>query len=207
MRQGTLAGSQPPSDSAYTSRTFGTVVGAVVGLLLVSVGLYFWIRSGRGQLDNQALGDSDLALVNQIGAGTASESTSVGSSVDKPIGDSELGVSPNDLSLVAVSVEVLRAGGGAAAKIGDQLTVHYTGMLSDGTKFDSSLDRGQPFTFTLGAHQVIPGWEQGTTGMKVGEQRRLTVPPTLGYGSTGTPGGPIPPNATLIFEVELLKIE
>lgn len=104
-----------------------------------------------------------------------------------------------------VKIEVLQEGTGVASKIGDTLTVHYTGTLTDGTKFDSSVDRGQPFSFTLGENRVIQGWEQGMLNMKVGEKRRLTIPASLGYGSYGA-GGVIPPNATLIFEVELLKI-
>jgi FKBP-type peptidyl-prolyl cis-trans isomerase len=97
-------------------------------------------------------------------------------------------------------------GEGPAAKSGDVVTVHYTGWLTDGTKFDSSLDRNQPFTFVLGQQQVIAGWDQGVAGMKVGGKRKLTIPPDLGYGARGA-GEVIPPNATLVFEVELLKID
>src|SRR3989344_3232743 len=78
------------------------------------------------------------------------------------------------------------------AQNGNKVSVHYTGWLENGTKFDSSLDRGQPFEFTLGAGQVIQGWDLGIVGMKVGEKKKLTIPPELGYGTTGTPGGPIP---------------
>ena len=99
----------------------------------------------------------------------------------------------------------LVVGEGALAKSGDRVTVHYTGWLLDGTKFDSSKDRSQPFSFSLGAGNVIPGWEQGVAGMKVGGKRKLTIPPELGYGARGA-GGVIPPNATLTFEVELLKV-
>jgi FKBP-type peptidyl-prolyl cis-trans isomerase FkpA len=97
-------------------------------------------------------------------------------------------------------------GEGPAAKSGDSVTVHYTGWLTDGKKFDSSKDHGKPFTFTLGAREVIAGWDKGVVGMKVGGKRKLTIPPELGYGARGA-GGRIPPNATLEFEVELLKID
>ena len=102
--------------------------------------------------------------------------------------------------------EDLVVGKGAVAKGGDRVSVHYTGWLTDHTKFDSSRDRGVPFEFPLGMGQVIPGWDQGVVGMKVGGKRKLTIPPNLGYGATGA-GGVIPPNATLIFEVELLGIK
>ncbi|MBU2101273.1 FKBP-type peptidyl-prolyl cis-trans isomerase [Patescibacteria group bacterium] len=104
-----------------------------------------------------------------------------------------------------LGIETLQEGEGKIAIKGNVVAVHYTGTLEDGTKFDSSLDRGEPFVFILGAGQVIQGWDLGIEGMKVGERRKLTIPSELGYGATGTPGGPIPPNATLIFEVELLE--
>lgn len=105
-----------------------------------------------------------------------------------------------------VKIEDLLVGTGDEAVSGKKVTVHYTGTLTDGTKFDSSLDRGTPFTFNLGAGEVIKGWDQGVAGMKVGGKRKLTIPPSLAYGETGA-GDAIPPNATLIFEVELLKVE
>jgi FKBP-type peptidyl-prolyl cis-trans isomerase FkpA len=101
--------------------------------------------------------------------------------------------------------EVLQAGQGATAQAGQKVTVHYTGWLENGKKFDSSVDRGQPFDFPLGAGRVIRGWDEGVAGMAIGEKRRLTIPAHLGYGSSGA-GGVIPPNATLIFEVELLRL-
>src|SRR3989344_8623695 len=102
-------------------------------------------------------------------------------------------------------VQDLGVGNGATAKSGDTIAVHYTGWLTTGQKFDSSVDRGEPFVFQLGAGQVIRGWDEGVQGMKVGGKRKLTIPASLGYGSQGA-GGIIPPNATLLFEVELLAI-
>jgi len=99
----------------------------------------------------------------------------------------------------------LVTGTGKEAGRGDTATVHYTGRLEDGTKFDSSLDREQPFSFRIGAGQVIKGWDEGVTGMKVGGKRKLMIPPHLGYGARGA-GGVIPPNAKLTFEVELLNL-
>jgi FKBP-type peptidyl-prolyl cis-trans isomerase len=96
-------------------------------------------------------------------------------------------------------------GTGAEAISGKTITVNYSGTLTDGTKFDSSYDRNEPFTFVLGAGEVIQGWAQGFAGMKIGGKRKLTIPPSLGYGSNDM--GVIPPNSTLIFEVELLKVE
>lgn len=100
-------------------------------------------------------------------------------------------------------IEDILVGTGSEAIAGNTVTVHYTGWLTNGTKFDSSKDRNDPFVFPLGAGHVIRGWDQGVAGMKAGGKRKLTIPPEMGYGERGA-GGVIPPNATLVFEVELL---
>jgi FKBP-type peptidyl-prolyl cis-trans isomerase len=101
----------------------------------------------------------------------------------------------------------IRVGNGEVAKEGSHVRVHYTGWLTSGKKFDSSVDAGKPFDFTIGNGEVIKGWEEGVAGMRVGGKRQLRIPPDLGYGADGTPDGSIPPNATLIFDVHLLGVE
>ena len=103
-------------------------------------------------------------------------------------------------------IEDVVLGKGAEAAADASVTVHYTGWLTDGTKFDSSLDRGQPFSFQIGARQVIEGWDRGLRGMQVGGGRKLTIPPELAYGDRAVGGGLIPENSTLVFEIKLLKI-
>ena len=103
-------------------------------------------------------------------------------------------------------IEEITVGEGDEAQAGQTVSVHYTGWLTDGTKFDSSKDRNEPFDFPLGRGYVIQGWDKGVAGMKVGGSRKLTIPPEMGYGARGA-GGVIPPNATLVFEVELLAID
>jgi len=109
-------------------------------------------------------------------------------------------------NMKTLSTEIITEGTGDGAKSGDRVSVHYVGTLENGQKFDSSRDRGTPFSFTLGVGKVIRGWDLGVLGMKVGETRKLIIPSDLAYGDAGTPGGPIPPKATLTFEVELLSI-
>ena len=104
-----------------------------------------------------------------------------------------------------LQIDELKLGDGPTAAAGNFVSVHYTGWLTDGRKFDSSKDRDEPFEFPLGRRNVIAGWDEGVQGMRVGGVRKLTIPPQLGYGARGA-GGVIPPNATLVFEVELLEI-
>ncbi len=107
--------------------------------------------------------------------------------------------------MAELEIEDQIVGDGNEAVAGQTVQVHYTGWLVDGTKFDSSLDRDQTFSFKLGAGQVIAGWDQGVAGMKIGGARKLTIPPEMGYGERGA-GGVIPPNATLVFKVELIGL-
>jgi FKBP-type peptidyl-prolyl cis-trans isomerase len=113
---------------------------------------------------------------------------------------------PAERAPAKLDITDLSVGSGAEAKSGDRVRVHYTGTLLDGSKFDSSRDRNDPFTFKLGVGQVIKGWDQGVAGMKVGGRRKLVIPPELGYGDRGA-GERIPPKSTLVFDVELLGIE
>jgi FKBP-type peptidyl-prolyl cis-trans isomerase FkpA len=107
--------------------------------------------------------------------------------------------------MAQLKIEIIKEGSGLQPRLGHQVTVHYTGWLVDGNKFDSSVDRGEPFEFTLGKGQVIQGWDRGVATMCVGQKVKLTIPPDMAYGERGFPGA-IPPSATLIFEIELLAV-
>lgn len=117
-------------------------------------------------------------------------------------------VSPDSMRVTDSGLRLLQLaeGTGAAAASGDRVTVHYLGCLTDGTKFDASHDRAEPITFVLGRGRVIQGWDEGLEGLRSGGIRYLRIPPELGYGARGTPGGPIPPNSTLLFEVEMVEV-
>ncbi len=177
-----------------TSQTIGVVSGAFIGLLVVGLGIYFINLSGKKSdvlsslnSDQEIQWSEGLEQKPEAATGPKSENTQVGAG-----------------NLV---IEILKnSSGSEEAKTGDQLTVNYIGWLADGIKFDSSLDRGEPFIFQLGAGQVIKGWDHGLRGMKIGEKRKLIIPPNLAYGNQGAEGGAIPPQATLIFEIELLEI-
>ena len=141
---------------------------------------------------------------------TAAETGSTTATTPTPVATEyapELEVNLDEMERTASGLYVrnLRVGEGEEAAQGDTVVVHYTGWLPDGMQFDSSRERGEPFSFVLGEGRVIPGWEEGVAGLRVGGQRRLVIPPDLGYGPIGA-GDVIPPDATLIFEVELLEI-
>lgn len=142
---------------------------------------------------------SAIGLIGAIisGTGPAGAEDKKG---DAPMTSAQEITTPSGLKYVD-----LQTGSGDLAVTGSLVTVHYTGWLMDGTKFDSSVDRRQPFSFPLGAGRVIKGWDEGVAGMKVGGKRKLTIPPDLGYGARGA-GGVIPPNAVLLFDVELLEV-
>ena len=125
-------------------------------------------------------------------------------SANKDVTDSKKSMEPSTQQ-TDLKIEDIKVGEGREVKKGDTVVMHYNGTLTDGTQFDSSYDRGEPYETVIGAGQVIAGWDEGVPGMKIGGKRRLTIPPDMGYGSSGS--GPIPPDATLIFEVELLSIK
>ena len=134
----------------------------------------------------------------------AAEATTAASSLTQAAATQAVSANTANTNSSGLKIEDEVVGTGVTAKSGDKVTVNYTGWPTNGTKFDSSLDRNQPFSFTLGVGQVIQGWDQGVVGMKVGGKRKLTIPPNLAYGASGN--GSIPGNATLIFEIDLLSI-
>src|SRR5512136_994302 len=136
-----------------------------------------------------------VAILLAVSVAGAGQATKPGGAMDEKIVTTPSGFKYVDLVV----------GSGPEAQKGQTVDVHYTGWLTDGKKFDSSVDRGAPFSFRLGAGQVIPGWDKGVAGMRVGGKRKLTIPPALAYGPRGVPGA-IPPNSVLVFEVELLGV-
>ena len=158
-----------------------------VGLLVIIVGIFLLTRKNTNS--EQIKHD----LNKQTSMDTSSKSTATDSANPDSIG-------------AKLIIEDIKVGTGPEVKAGDTVVMHYKGTLTDGTKFDSSYDRNEPFTTQIGVGQVIKGWDQGVPGMKVGGKRKLTIPSDLGYGERGA-GAVIPPNATLIFEVELLEIK
>lgn len=168
-------------------------------LLLLSLGGGIFIIS-RDNQTQPATPSPASGLANTTGQTSTPSATVLAISSQTASVSGEEVVMENGLK-----IEDELVGTGAEAVSGKMVTVNYTGTLTDGTKFDSSYDHGTPFSFNLGAGEVIAGWDQGFNGMKVGGKRKLTIPPSLGYGAQAI--GAIPPNSTLIFEVELLKVE
>jgi FKBP-type peptidyl-prolyl cis-trans isomerase len=179
-----------------------TAIGIIVFILLFG-GVVYLASSAKDQRATQAMkGDVQISVAP---INTEESQSDVQGTTDEQTEPTGGEVMDNNAQGTNLKVEDIQVGSGDVASAGKKVTVHYTGTLTDGTKFDSSVDRNQPFTFTLGAGEVIQGWDQGVAGMKVGGKRKLTIPPSLGYGSRAT--GPIPANSTLIFDVELLKVE
>ncbi len=186
------------------------IIVAVVVIVIV-VGLYLLFSFVKGHqagsipaADTIQAAPVDLGSVKPQPESKQPSAPAAGDVKQPSASQSQSQPKPQTEMLNGIKTEILQPGTGVGAKTGDTVTVHYVGTLTNGQKFDASRDHGQPFSFPLGAGQVIKGWDQGVVGMKVGEQRRLTIPPALGYGAGGA--GPIPPNSTLIFEIELLKI-
>jgi FKBP-type peptidyl-prolyl cis-trans isomerase len=170
--------------------------------ILISLGVM--LLCGLAVVFYQLSGNNPTATTNYSPTASAPTSTpiqtvSVTSSATPSTSPANVITTPSGLKYVEVKV-----GTGATAAAGQQVSVHYTGTLESGQKFDSSRDRGTPFQFNLGGGQVIKGWDEGIAGMKIGGKRKLIIPPDLGYGARGV--GPIPPNATLLFDVELMGI-
>lgn len=180
-------------DRSYFLRLLGA--GVVVAALFY--GAYYFENHVDLSKYSASFADNGNSTTTQAEAST---STDIGSLFDKNP------MTSTSTPQGSLKIEDERVGTGAEAKAGDSITVNYLGTLLNGTKFDSSYDRGTPFTLKLGAGQVIQGWDQGLLGMKVGGKRKLTIPPDLAYGAQ-SPSPKIPANSTLVFEVELLKVE
>lgn len=168
-----------------------------IGLVAATV-----LAAGCGR---QETTPGETASVNEPGMTAPNAADGAASVSDTTAGPTKLSDDRYQTLPGGLKYAILQEGSGPAAEH-QQVSVHYTGWLENGTKFDSSRDRGQPFEFVLGHGDVIKGWDEGVKGMKVGEKRQLVVPPAMGYGERGTPDGTIPPNSTLIFEVELLGL-
>lgn len=173
--------------------TMSKVIIIVVVAIFVIGGIVWFMRRGGDGAPQEGASAPDA---------TPAESASAGlpSSGERAAPDS------SQVGEGGLKVEYLQIGKGATVKKGATVSVHYTGTLLNGTKFDSSVDRGAPFSFVVGAGQVIDGWDQALLGKRVGDKLRVTIPPELGYGERGA-GSAIPPNATLVFEIEILKVK
>ena len=156
------------------------IIISIIILIFIIVGFYFWTQSDQDKVENPST-----------------------ESLPKSYAENQQTSTTNEIQ--GMKIETLKEGTGEVAKVGDTVTVNYVGTLLNGTKFDSSIDRNTPFSFTIGQNRVIQGWELGVQGMKIGEKRKLTIPPELAYGNQAV-GGVIPANSTLVFEIDLLGI-
>jgi len=178
-------------------RTIACIIAGAVVLIIIIAAFCFLVKPKVTTAPTNEESSAQNYSNMQLPASSSDNSGSANASTrDNP---------NNQTKMDQVKIDILKQGTGAESKNGDTLTVDYVGTLEDGTKFDSSIDRGTPFSFTLGVGQVIAGWDEGMVGMKIGEERKLTIPSSLGYGARGV-SGVIPGNATLIFDVTLLKI-
>lgn len=181
--------------------TRNQTIGVIVSLLVVGYFLGSFIYKEKTASQTVSSAGSNATVTEATNASAASTaSTASTAAANSSTQSTKPTMEPKDLE-----IKVTKPGTGAKTKKGDLVSVHYTGKLVNGTVFDSSIQRGTPIQFALGEGRVIQGWEQGILGMQVGEKRTLTIPSKLGYGEQGA-GGVIPPNATLIFDVELVKI-
>lgn len=195
-----------------------TVAGAIL-ILLIAGGVMLWMNAFSKKNSSLASNAGNNLYSGEIGTVSntnAAASNNTNSSVSNVNATSAANINLNsNTSLTntnvnksapaSLKIEDTKAGTGKVVKSGDTVTIHYSGTLANGTKFDSSYDRGQPFTTKIGVGDVIKGWDEGVVGMKVGGKRKLTIPPELGYGSNDL--GVIPPNSTLIFELELVDVK
>ncbi len=182
----------------------------IMSAILIGGGAYVMMTGGLIKKSDSDIQVANLKVATETGASDTQKISETEEPVLAPAETAKEITKPTTKTIKTmiqdgVTVEIKKEGTGEAVKSGQTAVVHYTGMFTDGKVFDSSIPRGAPFPVNLGRGEVIKGWDLGLVGMKVGEQRRLTIPPTLGYGANGA-GGIIPPNATLVFDVELLEI-
>jgi peptidylprolyl isomerase len=174
------------------------------GIILWALGLA--LMAGCSQESAPPAGSTTGNTTTNEAAPPANAPAAAGSSKETKLPGAEIGNAKIEKTASGLQYADLVVGKGSPPEKGQTVTVHYTGWLTDGKKFDSSVDRGQPFDFPLGQGQVIKGWDEGVAGMRMGGKRKLIIPPDLGYGSHGA-GGVIPPGATLVFDVELLDVK
>lgn len=173
-------------------------VSIIIVIVFIGVIVGFWLKKTPEQAPATTPTTQEQPVTS-----APNETTAPATTPEKPVGTKKI---IKTTTIQGMKIETTKEGTGVEIKDGQTAVVHYTGKLTDGTVFDSSVTRGAPFEFPLGAGMVIKGWDLGVLGMKVGEKRTLTIPAELGYGARGA-GGVIPPNATLVFDVELLGIK